>query len=534
LADSFVEAEWLIEESVQSVEYVKRRYGVQLNADTPANPGLIESRMGAVFTPGTGGYKGVKVREYWCKPNSDYPDGCRKVWAQGKLLKEDSKPFDPFPYVMLSGIPIPGRLWPTSIAEQLRGPQTELNKVKSQIAENRNRVGNPTVLASKQAVQDPEKFTDSMTMPGGVYFFDDTGTQNAVPSYLQAPPLPQYVVDEIARIEESIQEISGQHEVTSANVPPGVTAASAINLLQEADDTRLGPGVTDLEVQLGRFGTKILKLVARFYTDSRTIRIAGENSSWEIVDFRGTQIRDNTRVEVQAGSQFPHSKAAKQAWMQDLLTFFVQSGNPPHGRQLAQFLKDFGMGGAERLLEEYTRDEAQVNRENQQLALGTPLQINSYDNDEEHVAGHSDFQKSQKYSNLPPQVKQVFEQHVQQHRDRLAQEQAAQMQMQQQAQQPPGQDPQAQQAMQMAQGQQQLAQGQQQQAQDQQASQQDLATKQQQTHADLLAKQQQMAHTEDQHQMKMRHQQESHALQQRLKVQQQQRQLTRGATNGSK
>jgi len=28
------------------------------------------------------------------------------------ILFTDSKPFDPMPYVMLTGIPIPGRLWP--------------------------------------------------------------------------------------------------------------------------------------------------------------------------------------------------------------------------------------------------------------------------------------------------------------------------------------------------------------------------------------------------------------------------------------
>jgi hypothetical protein len=40
-------------------------------------------------------------------------------------------------------------------------------------------------------------------------------------------------------------EISGIHDVSKAMVPTGVTAASAINLLQEADDTRLGPEIAE-------------------------------------------------------------------------------------------------------------------------------------------------------------------------------------------------------------------------------------------------------------------------------------------------
>jgi hypothetical protein len=430
LVDTFSEAEWLIEESVKSVEQVRRRYGVTLDADTNANPGLVESRMATAYPSGTSGYKGVRICEYWCKPNVDHPNGRRAVWSKNKLLAEDEHPFDCMPYVMLSAISMPGRLWPTSIVEQLRGPQTELNKVKSQIAENRNRIGNPTILASKQAVQDPDKFAASTSTPGGIYYYDDLGSPNTIPTYLQGPPLPQYVIDEIQRIEESIQEISGQHEVSSANVPPGVTAASAINLLMEADDTRMGPIITDFENQLGALGQKVLKLAARYYTDARTIRIGGDDGVWQIFDFRGAMLRDNTHVEVQAGSAFPQSKAAKQAAMQDLLTFFVQSGNPPHGKQLAQFLKDWEIGGADKLIEDYTADESQANRENVRIQQGIPININDYDNDPAHVDAHQDAQKQQSYELWPPQSKMIMEAHVAAHKQRIAQNQQAQMQQQ--------------------------------------------------------------------------------------------------------
>lgn len=522
LADSFSECEWLIEESVQSAESVQRRFGRYIEPDTIGNPGLVESRMGAVFMPGTSNYKGVKLREYWCRPNVQHPTGKRAVWAEKELLFEDDHPFDTLPYVMLSGIPIPGRLWPTSIAEQLRGPQTELNKVKSQIAENRNRVGNPTILASKQAVQDPDKFIDSTTIPGGVYFFDDIGSPNSVPTYLQAPPLPEYVLQEIQNIEQSIQEIAGQHEVSSAQVPPGVTAASAINLLLESDDTRLGPAVTDYEVQLGDLGQKILKLAAHYYNDARTIRLVGDSGVWQIFDFRGSMLRNNTNVEVQAGSAFPQSKAAKQAAMQDLLTFFVQSGNPPHGRQLAQFLKDWEVGGAERLIEDFTVDERQVDRENVRMQQNVALQINPFDDDQAHIDGHQEFQKSDKYTQLGQSAQAIFEAHVEAHKQRLATAQAAQMQSQQmmqggppggQAQGPPPGNPAAdamQAAQTGAQGQMDLqAQASQQGIQGAQAQLQNSIQGAQAQQQQAQASQQQR-HAEEQHQQRLRHAEEQH------------------------
>ena len=441
ICDNFTDAEWLIEESVKSLEYVRQRFGDKaqgIKADTTANPGLIEARLIGGMPPAGGGYKGVKLREYWCKPSSEYPQGCRTVWSQGKILAQDMAPFDPMPYVMLTGIPVPGRLWPMSVVELLRGPQTELNKVLSQMAENRNRIANPTMLASKQAVQDPEKFEASTTQAGGVYYYDDIGSPNALPRYLDAPELPQYVVEAPAQINAAIDDISGQHEVTNANVPPGVTAASAITLLQEADDTRLGLAIQDYEENLGRFGHKVLKLVANYYTDARTIKLGGDDGAWEIFDFKGAMVRGNTHVEVQAGSAFPQSKAAKQAMIQDWMTFFVQSGSPPHGRQLAQFLRDSGMGATDRLVQEYSQTESQVNRENALMSLGSDMGINDYDDDQGHIDGHQDYQRQPRYTTFNPMVKQIIETHVAAHRARLVQQQQQAQALQAQAQgQPP-------------------------------------------------------------------------------------------------
>jgi hypothetical protein len=517
ICDSFPDAEWAIEESIKSQEYVLRRFGVKLKADTAANPGLVEARMiGSSAVQGaSGGYKGVRVREYWSKPSSKHPHGCRMVWSQGRVLETDNHPFDPMPYVMLTGVPVPGRLWPMSVVELLRGPQTELNKVRSQMAENRNRVGNPTLLASKQAVQDPEKFLDASSAPGGVYFYDDIGSPNALIRYLEAPQLPEYVSNEVTLIGQAIEDISGQHEVTNANVPPGVTAASAITLLQEADDTRLGLAMQDYEEQIGRFGEKILKLVANFYTDARTIKIGGGDDAWEIFDFKGAMLKGNTTVEVQAGSAFPQSKAAKQAMIQDWMTFFVQSGNPPQGRKLSQFLRDSGMGATERLVQEYSDTEDQVNREDSLMSLGADLPINDYDDDQGHIDGHESFQRQARYATFSPQIKQNIETHVAAHRARLSQTQQQAMALQAQAQgQPPPEAAQAQQQQQAQQAQVaqqgQMAQQQQQQAgASQQQGYQAAGAEQSQRQQEELH-QQKMQQAQDQHNQALRQSEEQH------------------------
>jgi hypothetical protein len=119
IAERFDEAEWVIEQSVRSKEYVQRRWNFEAEADTLASPGLIEARLGGVQS--SSGYKGVRINELWMKPNKDYPQGRRVVWVKDKVLFEDKNPYDTCPYVMFRGIEVPGRVWPTSIRGTAQG-----------------------------------------------------------------------------------------------------------------------------------------------------------------------------------------------------------------------------------------------------------------------------------------------------------------------------------------------------------------------------------------------------------------------------
>jgi len=431
LADVFEDAEWLIEESIRSQDYVKRHWDVTLKPDAAANPGLVEMQLMGGLSTGGSTYKGIKIRQYWAKPCEQFPAGVRVVWAQGKVLDRDDKPFDPFPFIMYTGIPVPGRLWGMGIVEILQGSQTELNKVLSQMAENRNRLGNPTGIAAKQAIGDPETFLEKVSEAGGWHFFDESGSQHPIPQYLEPPTLPDYVKELPDQIRRAMEDLSGQHEVTNAQVPPGVTAASAITLLQDADDTRLALAVADHEEGLGIIGTKILEHIQRFYTDSRIIKIAGDDGAWQIFDFRNTDLHDNTHIEVQAGSTFPQNLASKQAMMRDIITMMTQTGNGLHGRQLSQFFRDMGLGATDHLIEEYTVNETQVNRENVLLMQGNDLPVNpNVDDVQSHIDGHTDMMKSARYANAPPQVKQAFEKHLQLHLNQQQQQQQEQLQMQ--------------------------------------------------------------------------------------------------------
>lgn len=423
IARELKDAEWIIQQAVKSPDYIKAHYGVELEPDVDIAPGPTESRLFPSYqVAGTSGYKGVKLNEYWCKPNTQHPEGRRVVWAKGKILWQGNNPYKCLPYIMFRNIPVPGRFWPTSVTEQLRPVQTDLNKAESQIIENMQRIGNPALLCSRQA-----DINYSGT-PGERIDYNDT-VANAVPSYLQPPNMPQYVVQQVERFEQAMEAIAGQHEVSNAQVPAGVKAASAINLLQEADDTRLGPAIYEMEEELGHSGEMLLQLVAQYWSDDRTIMVTGEDHALDAIVFRGAALKKNTQVEVQSGSAFPKSKAAKQAAIQDMLSLYFQyqGQQPLDKRMLGKVLKDLEAGGLEKLFGDVSVDESQINRENQILAQATPLPVNVFDNHEAHIEGHKEFQKGPTYNYLPEPSKEAFEQHLNEHRERILQKIEAQV-----------------------------------------------------------------------------------------------------------
>ncbi len=426
LAQSIEDCEWVIEEKIRSVEYVKTKYDIDAKPDAGAIVGIAESRMaGTQISSDNTDYKGVRVKEFYAKDSSKYQGGCYAVVINDKLAQPPKQlsdsPYVHCPYIMFSSQPIPGRFWPTSVTTQLRGPQTDLNKIKSQIRENATRIGNASVLLSRQANVEMEG------LPGEQIWYDDL-MPNARPDYLIPPPLPGYVLQEVDRIEESITEISGIHDVSKAMVPTGVTAASAINLLQEADDTRIGPEIQNMETSLAVAGDSILKLRAKFNDHSDLIQLVGEDGDLDIEEYKNTMLKDNTNVEVQSGSTMPRSKAAQQAAMTDILNTSLQYGLQPDPRVLRKFLRDYGAGSLEKLFADLETDELQVNRENRLMLQGTAIDINDWDDDDYHIAAHEEKEKSAKFAKADPKAQEIMQAHVKAHKERRSQAIQAQVQ----------------------------------------------------------------------------------------------------------
>jgi hypothetical protein len=385
---------------------------------------MMESRLPiSDFRPmTTEAGKGIKVRELW-SADKHY------VWTDQTVLVDEDNPYPWLPYVGFYGTPVPGRFYPGATVTDLRPQQIQLNIRRSQIADNANRIANPPLMVPSTMADEFDWQGD----PGEQIVYLDTGTPNAMPSFLQVPSLPAYVENDVDRTQQALMEISGNHEVSQAQVPAGVTAASAISLLQEQDDTRLGPDVASMERSLEEAGRRVLWLMRRYYTEERHLRIAGEDGQSIVQAFKADTLEGTEDIDVQAGSAMPESKAGREAAI-TAVRHPVQPEQPGRDQSagLGTRLQEMGVGGLDAFFAQLNRDKQQCDDEDRRISQGeglipipqlngttvVTLPINPFDNDNAHVEFHEEFEKTSSFRALAPPAQQAHLAHVQLHRDR--------------------------------------------------------------------------------------------------------------------
>ncbi len=381
------------------------------------------------------------VLEIWVKPGylPDLPEGGMFIIAAGQVVQGwDQWPYEhnQYPFSKLDGT-LSGKFYNSSIIEDLIPLQRELNRSRSQLIEAKNRMSKPQLTAQKGAIN-PKKIT---TEPGLVIEYE-MGYDPPQPLPLQN--LPPYVTEEISRLLEDMADISGQHEVSNGSTPPGVTAATAISFLQEQDETLIAANYSSIEEGIEKVASQTLIYVKMFWDEERTVKIVGLDGSFDVQTFKAADLHDNTDIRIEAGSALPTSRAAKQAFLLDLMKMgFIP---PEKGLEMME------IGGINRIYEEVQIDRRQAQRENLRMRVVTPedmqmhmeawmqenpeltkdvdsglklqpppiIPVNTWDNHEIHIEVHNNYRKSQAFEVAPSEVKALFEDHVRMHQEAMA------------------------------------------------------------------------------------------------------------------
>ena len=95
---------------------------------------------------------------------------------------------------------------------------------------------------------------------------------------------------------------AGINDITQGRRPVGITAATAISLLQEASQARIRDKAKNLEDSIRRLGTLMLSRITQFYTPERAFRLRGEDGEFLFESFDSQRLVAGLDMIVEAGS----------------------------------------------------------------------------------------------------------------------------------------------------------------------------------------------------------------------------------------
>jgi hypothetical protein len=407
--------DYLIQSVLLNPDAVESTYGVKVDPNAEVRGAQLEQRFLSAMGIKSNSVNKDKVQcyEIWMKPCMKYPQGAFMVWTGKNLLwYQKSWPYakKEYPFAKIDHIPT-GRFYGDSTICDLIPIQKEYNRTHSQIVEIKNKMAKPQWTAQKGSVD-----ANRMTAEPGLVIQFTPGFQEPRP--VQPPSLPSYVIDELERLGREMDDLAATGEITKGNVPPGITAASAISYLQEENDNRFAPTVSSIEEATEQVGKWILAFANDYWDETHKVKVVGDNNLQEVNEFTKADIAGNTDFVVETGSAAPRSRAARQAFILELVKMGMidqQKG-----------LKYLDMVETGELYKESQLDTRQIQRENVAFKNGEQVQINPFDNHIAHFDGHGNWMKTEEFSNLDDQSKQNALEHWQAHKDQIAQDIAAQ------------------------------------------------------------------------------------------------------------
>jgi hypothetical protein len=327
------ECGWIIHCKLQTLTYIQDKFGDrgyrvrgEVTGQSPSS-GYWEGRLDAITgetyrTATQVNSNSAYVYEMWEKPTPRYRKG-RLIRVAGRVLltspDELDWPYDKrdtFPFVPLTFQNKFGTIWGLNAVHDLVPLQRHLNNILSRIVDRIN-TDKPTILVPKGSEVGIDEYQSRRNFQK-VYY-----EPGMPPTYQAPPPINGDWFNAIAVIKGLIEDISGVHEVSNGSVPPGVTAGTAIELLQNSDNTQLAEFIGNIETACRQRADWELALVAQFYAEPRLVAISQENSlpaaAMNARSFQHLTSGGRCRVEVTPGSAMPKMPGMQQQQMLDVL-----------------------------------------------------------------------------------------------------------------------------------------------------------------------------------------------------------------------
>lgn len=289
-----------------------------------------------------------------------------------------------YPFVTLRFRKRAGTAYGTGMIHEFADTQRMINRNVRYMDENARASSKPKLLVGKESGIDIDAATD---------YSKTVVTMNHVRSdamqWFQASPLNSQVHSLVTWLQDTQKQDSGQNQFSRGEGGLGVTAASAINMLQEAGGKITRMHTASFNGSFRELAEHILALAAEFMDEERVLLITGvgDGEPGRNVRVSGLMLRGGVRdamarpafsVRVQVQRNSPQQVQSFNQLVMQIAEICAQAGNPLPPEAIVRLLR---VSGKDELLpvlrendairaqlEQLSQTVEQLGAQNQQLA----------------------------------------------------------------------------------------------------------------------------------------------------------------------
>lgn len=395
----FEDADWVLVRSERSRSYVEERYDVDASQLASGNENRTIWRQSDVTASGVSARNSdngecLTVDTLWVKRSNASPHGRLAVYCGDVALnrKGNAKLENPYedgsiPIFRLACDPIPDDPLGIGQVENLIGPQANYNRNASQQVENRETMAQPGFMAQQGSIPNADLWTGEA---GNIKFYN-----GVAPTPVQGMAMPNVVLAQQSRDVETMQDLTGVHDVSQSKVPTGAKSGRAVLALQEKDEARTAM----FRRRRRRFWERVwrcaLKILKQFASEERMIKILSQDNRWEILRWTGADLVgyhsgpgvDYYDIRIRTDG-LPISRIARS----ELVTMFINSqalkpGERPRDADI--MFRMLGIDDISATVDPTRADKMKAREENERLAAGEDVPVMPSDDDAVHLAEHN-------------------------------------------------------------------------------------------------------------------------------------------------
>ena len=346
----------------------------------------------------------VVVYEFYHKRVADkVPEGAFIRFTDSVILDKELNKFqhDKLNFVRLTDQDVPNVLNGVSAYESILPLQKMYDNLSTLIAKN--------IYLTAHA---------KWMMPRGAAKIEQLGNDNTIvqyqggipPQLVQVMPNPPEVYSFREAIKQDMQTVYGSQGISRGEIPKGITAASALQFLNELENERNSTDISKHSFLVLDIAKMSVSVAAANYRidDGRMVRIVGQDNKHLIKHFDVANLHKSYDIRFDNSTGLPETKSAKIQRIMDTMQRNPNLFAPERWEELLD------LGDANRMVKLATAAVQAADSENEDMLAGEPVGMpEDWEDHISHWRSHSAAIQSRVFKEeAPPEVKQQFKIHL--------------------------------------------------------------------------------------------------------------------------